>query len=644
MEAIFGEPVTASATGRPQRVSEVPADMVIIGQDDIRRSGATNIPDVLRFVTGIDVRRYGSVDADVAIGGYNQPFNPRLLVMVNGRTVYGDSYGYVAWQLIPVQLEEIRQIEVVRGPNSALFGFNAASGVINIITYDPLFDHVNAATLRMGSGNQMQGSAVATVPVGENAGIRMSIGGMRRDEFSADGLPPWMMAVNRPPRLGAFSADGKARVVDGVEVSLSASMATAQDGESIIGGLPAFQTYHTNAIKAGITANTPLGTINVALWRNWFGTATVTPIVSSIALPVTNTVHVLQVSDTLRLNVSHVIRLGFEFRENQAYSAPVFGGTIGYTNVALSGMWDWQIAPSLSLTNSVRLDYLALGYSGTLIPGNTYTVGDYNRTKLWEPSFNSGLVYKATKQDTIRLTAARGLQAPSLIDYAIQYPANPPVGRPATLGSPTLRPTAVWNLELGWDHEIASLGSMVRGSVFVQRNDNLLAIGTEVLPRVLPTGLPASVSGNIGHSDAAGAQIEIKGQSSAGFRWNASYSLMGIADHTTVNKVYLTSPQNHQNGTPTNVIVLGGGYTHDKLEMDLSARWQSRYTDYRFGATGLTPIVIGDYVTFMGRIAYNLNDNLTVALSGQQFNVPRLLQSAGPPVERSVVASVTAHF
>ena len=104
MQQLFGEPVTTSATGRPQKVSEVPANMTIISQDDIRRSGATNIPDVLSFVAGLDVRRYGSVDADVAVRGYNQAFNPRLLVMVNGRQVYLDSDGFVAWQIIPIQI------------------------------------------------------------------------------------------------------------------------------------------------------------------------------------------------------------------------------------------------------------------------------------------------------------------------------------------------------------------------------------------------------------------------------------------------------------------------------------------------------------------------------------------------------------
>ena len=220
LEELYGEAVTTSVTGKPQKASEAPANLTIITQDDIRRSGANNIPDILQFVAGIDVRRYGAVDADVAVRGYDTASNPRLLVLVNGRQVYIDDFGLVLWQAIPVQLEEIRQIEVVKGPNSALFGFNAASGVINIITYDPLFDSVNSATARFGSQQLLQGSAVATVHLGDAVGVRMSVGGLEQN-----GYKPRRCATpvhNR--RSAAFNIDSKAQVAPGIEVILEGSI------------------------------------------------------------------------------------------------------------------------------------------------------------------------------------------------------------------------------------------------------------------------------------------------------------------------------------------------------------------------------------------------------------------------------------
>ncbi len=87
LEQMFGEPITSSVTGKPQRASEVPGDLTIITQDDIRRSGATSIPDVLQWVTGVDVRSYSFGDAQVGLRGYDQALNPRLLVLVDGRQV-----------------------------------------------------------------------------------------------------------------------------------------------------------------------------------------------------------------------------------------------------------------------------------------------------------------------------------------------------------------------------------------------------------------------------------------------------------------------------------------------------------------------------------------------------------------------------
>src|SRR5471032_2184457 len=84
LEQLFGEPVTTSVTGSPQRISQVPAGMEIITADDIRQSGARDIPGVLRHVLGIDVLQWGNDNADIAIRGYNQALSPRLLVLIDG--------------------------------------------------------------------------------------------------------------------------------------------------------------------------------------------------------------------------------------------------------------------------------------------------------------------------------------------------------------------------------------------------------------------------------------------------------------------------------------------------------------------------------------------------------------------------------
>jgi iron complex outermembrane receptor protein len=160
LEQLFREPVTTSVDGSPQRVGDVPATMEIITAEEIRRSGAKDIPGVLRHAGGVDTLEWGNDNIDVTVRGYDQAVSARLLVLVDGRQVYTDDYGYTPWSSVPVELGMVRQIEMVKGPNSALFGFNAAGGVINIITYNPLYDTVNTAATSAGTQEFGAGSLV----------------------------------------------------------------------------------------------------------------------------------------------------------------------------------------------------------------------------------------------------------------------------------------------------------------------------------------------------------------------------------------------------------------------------------------------------------------------------------------------------
>jgi iron complex outermembrane receptor protein len=87
---------------------------------------------------------------------YNSPKTSRLLVLVNGRQIYNDGYNEVNWLAIPVQLEETRQIVIVKGPSAALFGFNAVSGVVNIITFSPFYDDVDTASVSFENSGSYQ--------------------------------------------------------------------------------------------------------------------------------------------------------------------------------------------------------------------------------------------------------------------------------------------------------------------------------------------------------------------------------------------------------------------------------------------------------------------------------------------------------
>src|ERR1700728_696449 len=198
LEQLFGEPITTSVTGSAQRSSEVPANMEIITAEDIRRSGARDVTSALRNVVGVDLMQFGKDQTEVSVRGYDQPFAANLLVLINGRQVYADTYSLTPWSALPVELADIRQIELVKGPSSALFGFNAVGGVINIVTYNPLYDDVNTASLSGGTQGLAQGSVVTTFKLGDTGAIRLSGSGGSNNDFST----PIPRTSAQSPRLG----------------------------------------------------------------------------------------------------------------------------------------------------------------------------------------------------------------------------------------------------------------------------------------------------------------------------------------------------------------------------------------------------------------------------------------------------------
>jgi iron complex outermembrane receptor protein len=648
LEQVFGEPVTSSATGRPQLVSEAPADMEIITQDDIRRSGATSIPDILQFLPGLDVRRYGMGDVDVGIRGYNQPYNPRLLVLVNGREVYEQAYGHVPWEEIPVQLSEIRQIEVIKGPNSALYGFNAVSGVINIITYDPLVDSINTATVSTGTQDYQGGSAVGTARIGNNLGVRLSAGGFTSKDFVPTGLSMVDIATRESPEIGAFNIDAKARPATGVETFIEASMTDSRAAEDTYAGVFSEFYTRTNSFRAGVSVDTRVGLLSLGAYRNE-ELVSVDTVLSTLANWVKQDVYVVQASDLMKLGTDNTVRLGLEYRNNTATAPGFVQGTIGYDDYAASAMWNWQILPSLSLTTALRTDTLSLRYSGTPATGPGYpgfSVSDYNHAGFTAVSFNTGLVDEVTALDTLRLMAARGVQLPSLVDFG-QQASFGTLGPAVIAGNPNVQPSVVHNIELDYDRAVPEWDSTVRTAVFAQHSDNIISQPLSSPVQFDQYGVPLLLTSNVGSSSAAGVEVGIKGQSASGWRWNASYSFVATSDHTTLNQGPApTSAIDYARSTPQDVVVGGIGYTWEKLELDAQARWQSSYQDYRSIGNGFTlqPVVVDNYVTMNARIGYRVAEHVTVALSAQQFNTSRLYQTAAPPVERRILASLTVRW
>src|SRR5713226_4658105 len=130
----LGNIEVTTASKQPVKVSRTPAAIYVITQENIRRSGATSIPEVLRLVPGVEVARIDAVKWSIGIRGFGSRLSRAVLVVIDGRTVYSPLYAGVYWEVQDTLMEDVDRIEIIRGPGGTIWGPNAVNGVINVIT------------------------------------------------------------------------------------------------------------------------------------------------------------------------------------------------------------------------------------------------------------------------------------------------------------------------------------------------------------------------------------------------------------------------------------------------------------------------------------------------------------------------------
>ncbi|HKC56301.1 MAG TPA: TonB-dependent receptor [Vicinamibacterales bacterium] len=148
-DVTYQEQVVVTASKTEEQLVNAPAAVSVISTETIQNSPATNIGDLLRAVPGVNVSQVSARDINITTRGATSTLSTSQLALVDGRSVYLDFFGMVMWDLVPTNPDEIRQIEVIRGPASAIWGANAMSGVVNVITRSP------RELARSGRGTQL---------------------------------------------------------------------------------------------------------------------------------------------------------------------------------------------------------------------------------------------------------------------------------------------------------------------------------------------------------------------------------------------------------------------------------------------------------------------------------------------------------
>lgn len=638
LEQVFAEPVTTSVTGSPQRASEVPANMEIITAEEIRRSGARDLPGVLRHVIGVDSLQWGTDDADISVRGYDQAFSQRLLVLINGRQVYADYYGFTPWSTLPVEMNAIRQIEVVKGPASALFGFNAVAGVINIITYNPLYDDMNAVAVTGGTQSLLQGSAVTTLKPSENSAVRLAAGG----GADADYATPIPAAMSGPPRQhnnrGSVDLDGVIQLPDHVQVRIEASHTKADLRDVGPTYNMEFSRFATDSVKGEVAADTRAGLLQATAYVNRIEQTSAVGVLGS-GIDFKNQVAVARLQDVFKAGVDHTLRAAVEYRRDSTNTSPITGADIRYDVGSAAAMWDWRLSRTVSLTNAARVDRLSLSRSGVVPLGYPFDNSYWNRTRE-ELSFNSGLVWHLGNSDTVRATSSRGVLLPNMVLLGALVAESPFVN---LNGNPRLDPTVVTNQEIDWNRNVPALGVSLRAAAFSQSTTRIISFGGGFIPTA---GTPYSVPANVGNSRARGVELGVRSASVGNWHWVLNYRFEEIQDRFDPLAEGGALFIDYEHTTPSHLFNANLGWAHGGWGIDGFARYQSATHGLlpNFNGSGTTLAPIAAYVAVDARIACKVSRSWTVALSGQNLLDSPQRQTSGPDVERQVSITATLDF
>ncbi|HWG58208.1 MAG TPA: TonB-dependent receptor plug domain-containing protein [Candidatus Acidoferrales bacterium] len=183
----LGNVEVTTASKEPEELWQTPAAVYVLTQQDIRRSGATSIPEALRLVPGVEVARIDSGHWAVGIRGFGSTFSKSVLVLIDGRSVYTPLFAGVYWDVQNVLLDDVERIEVIRGPGGTIWGANAVNGVINIITKSATQTHGALVSAGGGSVDQGTGAARYGGTLGRNLNYRFyGLGFTRGPEFHSD--------------------------------------------------------------------------------------------------------------------------------------------------------------------------------------------------------------------------------------------------------------------------------------------------------------------------------------------------------------------------------------------------------------------------------------------------------------------------
>jgi iron complex outermembrane receptor protein len=619
-----------SVSKKEQKLSKTGAAIFVITQEDIRRSGATNIPDLLRLAPGVDVARVDANRWAISIRGFNDQHANKVLVLIDGRSVYSPSFSGVFWDMVDVPLEDIERIEVIRGPGGTVWGANAVNGVINIITKNAQSTQGGLLAAGTGSEDRANGLVQYGGQIGQNGDYRVfgryfDVGNsvFPNGQQAADG---WMAGH------AGFRSDWNLTPRD--TLTVQGDFLKTDESQTIT-------TLFDNALPLEKTFNDPLRATAANMLARWNRTLE----------------NGSEMSLVVYDDYSRHLDLGFLDAQNTVDADFQDHLALGPRNDIVWGLGarmidsDYGNGYDFTLVPQHRMDHLfsaffedelritnALSFTiGSKVEHNSFTGLEF------EPS--AQLVWTPSVKQTVWLSASRAIREPSSVDAGIQndvaaVPLGATVAILQALGNPNIKAEELRDFETGYRAQASKRLSLdVTGFVSLYRNLESIA---ELPPYVTTQqGVPYLILPSIfvNGAEARTYGAEFSGNWNVTSRWRVmpGYSYFHLhvdGDSSTLNPPPGVSP-NHQ------------FQVRSRLDLPRHLEWDNTLAYVSKLATGNIPA----YVRLDSRIGWRLGEFVEFSVVGQNLLTPRHAEFSDTfyplnhtLVERSVFGKVTWRF
>jgi len=492
--AFLKEETVSIAAAHEQPISEAPSNVYVITAEDIQHSGATDIPTILRRIPGMEVIQMTAAHYDVSVRGDNQPRANKLLVLIDGRSIYRDAQGEVLWKLLPISLLEIKRIEVLKGPASVLYGFNAFDGVVNIITKSP--EEMKGLTLQFGGGEfgTITSSAIVGGTIQENFGYRLSLGRDQTNQW--DDRDALAFRNHRFNGLLEYTTSQEGTL----QVSGGFANSNQYQGPNVGNVLVTQEPVHS---YANIRFNLQEFLFQ-AYWNKWDQTSplsahpNIQPFLQLFNKDGGNDLDIESNSFTVHgkhgftLGQINKFTYGIEYRHNQS-KANFLQKTVRENRLGLYIQDEWNVLPQLTTVAGVRMDM------------DTFINPTY--------SPRVSLIYRPRPDHSIRTSGALAYRSPTTFETEAQtlgaltiplpFPPGSITSSRTFTGNDNLDPEQIMSFDVGYQGWFFRHRLRLRMDLFYNHLSDMIG-------QVTPAGTNSRVLLNEGEADIYGGEAGIE--------------------------------------------------------------------------------------------------------------------------------------